>query len=76
LISVDFRGVDITTCKGSIIDELIKLCVANRAVSFELLFSKSKGLKRGFAIDFGHKPVAFYSALIILANKASFRALE
>jgi hypothetical protein len=50
--------------------------VANRAVSFELLFSKSKGLKRGFAIDFGYKPVAFYSALIILADKASFRALE
>jgi hypothetical protein len=46
--------------------------VANRAVFFELLFSRSKGLKRGFAIDFGHKPVAFYPALIILANKASF----
>jgi hypothetical protein len=46
--------------------------VANKAVSFELLFSKSKGLKRGFAIDFGYKPVAFYPALIILANKAFF----
>jgi hypothetical protein len=46
--------------------------VANKAVSFELLFSRSKGLKRGFTIDFGHKLVAFYLALIILADKASF----
>jgi hypothetical protein len=46
--------------------------VVNRAVSFELLFSKSKGLKRGFAIDFGYKPVAFHLVLIILADKASF----
>jgi hypothetical protein len=76
LILVDFRGIDITTCKGSIINKLIKLCVANKAVSFELLFSKSKELKRGFAINFGHKPVAFYLALITLANKAFFRALE
>jgi hypothetical protein len=76
LILVDFQGVNIITCKGSIINKLIKLCVANRAVSFELLFFKSKGLKRGFAINFGYKPVAFYLALIILANKASFRALE
>jgi hypothetical protein len=50
--------------------------VAKRAVSFELLFSKSKGFKRGFTINFGHKPVAFYPALIISANKASFQALE
>jgi hypothetical protein len=42
---------------------------------FELLFFKSNRLKRGFAIDFGYKPVAFYPALIILADKASFLAL-
>jgi hypothetical protein len=72
LILVDFQGVNITTYKGSIINELIKLYMAIRAVSFELLFFKNKGLKRGFAIDFGHKPVAFYLALIILANKTFF----
>jgi hypothetical protein len=33
--------------------------------------SRSKGLKRGFAIDFSHKPIAFYLASIILADKAS-----
>jgi hypothetical protein len=42
---------------------------------FKLLFSRSNGLKKGFAIDFGHKPVAFYPALIILADKAFFLAL-
>jgi hypothetical protein len=42
---------------------------------FELLFSKNNRLKKGFAIDFGHKPVAFHPALIILADKASFLAL-
>jgi hypothetical protein len=55
-----------------IIDKLIKLCVANRAVSFKLLFFRNKGLKRGFVIDFGYKLVAFYLALIILVNKAFF----
>jgi hypothetical protein len=43
--------------------------------SFELLFFRSKRLKQGFAIDFGHKPVVFYLVLIILADKAFFLAL-
>jgi hypothetical protein len=42
---------------------------------FELLFFKSNKLKKGFVIDFGYKPVAFYLVLIILADKASFLAL-
>jgi hypothetical protein len=42
---------------------------------FELLYFKSNRLKKGFIIDFGYKLVAFYLALIILANKASFLAL-
>jgi hypothetical protein len=39
---------------------------------FELLFSKNNRLKRGFVINLGYKPVAFYLALIILADKAFF----
>jgi hypothetical protein len=39
---------------------------------FKLLFFKSKRLKKGFTIDFGHKLVAFYLALIILADKLFF----
>jgi hypothetical protein len=42
---------------------------------FVLLFFRSNRLKRGFAIDFGYKLVAFYLALIILADKALFLAL-
>jgi hypothetical protein len=42
---------------------------------FVLLFFKSNRLRKGFAIDFGHKPVAFYLDLIILADKALFLAL-
>ena len=75
MILVDFRGVDKISCEESIIKRLLKLCIACEVSSFELLFSRSKGLRRGFAIDFGHKPVAFYLVLIILADKASCLAL-
>ena len=72
MISVDFRGVDKTSYRESIATRLLKLYIAYRVSLFKLLFSKSKGLRRGFAIDFGHKPVAFHLALIISAYKASF----
>jgi hypothetical protein len=75
LISVDFRGVDKTFCKESITEGLLELFVACRMSFFELLFSRNKRLKRGFAIDFGYKPVVFHPALIILADKVFFLAL-
>jgi hypothetical protein len=75
LISVDFRDIDKTSYKESIADRLSKLYIAYKVSFFKLLFSKSKGLKRGFAIDFGYKPIALYLALIILVDKASFLAL-
>jgi hypothetical protein len=72
LILVDFWGVNKTFCKKSITEGLLKLCVAYKAFFFKLLFFRSKGLRRGFAIDFGYKLVAFYLTLIILADKAFF----
>jgi hypothetical protein len=75
LISVDFRGVNKISGRESITKRPLKLCVASKVSFFALLFSRSNGLRRGFAIDFGHKPVAFHPALIILADKASFLAL-
>jgi hypothetical protein len=42
---------------------------------FILLFFRGNRLRKGFAIDFDHKLVAFYLALIILADKALFLAL-
>jgi hypothetical protein len=75
MILVDFRGVDKIFCGKLITERLLKLCVACRVFFFELLFFRSNRLRRGFAIDFGYKPVAFYLVLIILADKASFLAL-
>ena len=76
LISVDFRDVNKISCRESITEGLLKPCVACTVSFSELLFSKSKGLRRGFAMDFGHKPVALHPALIICADKASFLALQ
>jgi len=39
-----------------------------------LLFSNSKGLIKGLAIDLGQIPVIFHPALMFLAEKASFLA--
>jgi hypothetical protein len=75
MISVDFWGIDKIFCGELITERLIKLYIACRVFFFKLLFSRSNGLKKGFAIDFGHKPVAFYPVLIILADKAFFLAL-
>jgi hypothetical protein len=60
LITVGFLGVGKTSYRESITERLLKLYVAYKMSFFELLFFKSKGLKRGIAIDFGYKPVAFH----------------
>ncbi len=74
-----FLGVDYTIRDvplfQSTLEPSIRLCEACLGVSLAiLLFSRSRGLMRGLAIDFDQRPVAFYLFLIFLADRASFLA--
>jgi hypothetical protein len=75
LILVDFRDVNKTSYRESIVKRLLKFSTAYKVFFFILLFFRGNRLRKGFAIDFDHKLVAFYLALIILADKALFLAL-
>jgi hypothetical protein len=76
LILVDFRGVDKRTSKKSFVDKLEVLWLACGALTSGFEFSNNRGLRRGFAIDFGYNPLAFHLFLIIFTDKASSLALE